>query len=414
MSLEPVWLHVDINSYFATVLQQEVPPLRGKPIGIVKQAGRNCIIAASNEAKKFGVKTGSLLSDARRKCPQLITYPAPFDQCLSATKRLRRLFARLSPDSEIFSLDEAFIYFTPLSKLYASPQEFAALIQKEIKNDLGEWVGCNVGIGKNRLLAKIASEISPKGSVFTINDQNQAAILSKIDFADVCGVGYRLEKKLSQLGVRFPYQINFIDDETLISHCGPYWARELRKIGKGEEPELLAMPKFRSTMKSIGRSITGYRSTRNSRQIRQIIYNLCTEVIYKARQLDLAGRQPWIALYGSRGEYWSDFVTLSHHVWHTSEFFKIIYHQLYQKSQPRFAVIKFAVRLGLMDSKASLTESLLPHWSKQEKVSKAIDSLTQKYGLFAVRSGLMVEREKLIMPEVTGFLGDQAFQFRNE
>lgn len=414
MSRAPIWLHIDINSYFATMLQQEVPSLRGKPLGILKEAGRSCIIAASNEAKLFGIKTGCSLSEARQKCPQLISLPAPFEQCLSATKQLRRLFYQLSPDTEIFSLDEAFIYFTPLSQQYDSPQVFAQHIQQQIKQQLGEWVQCNIGISHNRLLAKIASETAPKGSIFEITEENMAAVLALVPFGNVCGVGFRLEKKLKQLGVTVPYQINLIDDETLEVQCGLYWARELRKIGKGEEPELLARPRFKPGMKSISRSITGYQPLTNKQQIKRVLYNLSVEVLYKSRQLSLAGRQPSVALYGSNGEFWSSHKTVSHHIRHLQEFFEIIYHQLYRSDLPEFAVIKFAVCLSLLEPWQQLTDSLLPSWQQREKVAAAVDKLTEKYGLFAVRSGLLHKKKEIIMPEVTGFLGDQAFQFRHE
>lgn len=414
MSKAPVWLHVDINSYFATILQQEVPSLRGKPLGILKEAGRSCIIAASNEAKRYGIKTGCSLSEARQKCPQLVTLPAPFEQCLSATKQLRRLFYRLSPDTEIFSLDEAFIFFSPLAAHYDSPRVFAQHIQAAIRQEIGEWVQCNIGISHNRLLAKIASETAPKGSIFEITEENKAAVLARVPFGDVCGVGFALEKKLRQIGVTVPYQINFIDDQTLETQCGIYWAKELRKIGQGNEPALLTQPKFRPGMKSIGRSITGYRATKDAHQIKQVLYNLSAEVLYKARQLSLAGRQPSIALYGSHGEFWASHRIIQHHLRHLEEFFQVIYHQLYQQQAPTFPVIKFAVRLSLLDPWQQLTEQLLPSWQKREKVAQAIDSLTEKYGLFAVRSGLLHHRKELIMPEVTGFLGDQVFQFRNE
>jgi DNA polymerase-4 len=112
--MTPEWLHIDINAYFATLAQQEVPALRGKPLAIIKDKGRTCVIAASKEAKQYGVKTGEPLRAARVKCPHIITWPAPFELAWSATRELQSLFNELSPDTEIFSLDEAFIPFHPL------------------------------------------------------------------------------------------------------------------------------------------------------------------------------------------------------------------------------------------------------------------------------------------------------------
>ena len=130
-------LHVDINSYFAIMLQQERPSLRGKPIGVVKDHGRSVVIAASKEAKQYGVKTGSSGYEAKQVCPQIQFVPAEFDFYLSATKRLKRLFHSISPDLHIFSLDEAFIEITHLPHIYPDAHACGRFIQERVKEELG-------------------------------------------------------------------------------------------------------------------------------------------------------------------------------------------------------------------------------------------------------------------------------------
>ncbi|MCD8526685.1 hypothetical protein LRY65_00525, partial [Candidatus Woesebacteria bacterium] len=83
-------MHVDINSYFATLLQQENPALRGRPVGILKDVGRTCVIAASKEAKKLGVGTGTSAYEAKRLAPEIVFLPAEFARYLDATKRLKK------------------------------------------------------------------------------------------------------------------------------------------------------------------------------------------------------------------------------------------------------------------------------------------------------------------------------------
>ncbi|PWU24014.1 hypothetical protein C5B42_00965 [Candidatus Cerribacteria bacterium 'Amazon FNV 2010 28 9'] len=153
-----MFFHVDINSYFATMLQQENPALRGKPIGVVKGVGRSCIIASSNEAKTFGVKTGCRVREARLLCPIITLVPANFDLCLASTRKLKELFHHLCPHVDIFSLDEAFLNMTGCEilmrqLLHSSPplggggrgrcstleQQFGHLIQSRIKEMLGTW-----------------------------------------------------------------------------------------------------------------------------------------------------------------------------------------------------------------------------------------------------------------------------------
>ena len=400
-------LHVDINSYFATLLQQENPRLRGRPIGVVKDEGRTCVIAASKEAKQFGVYTGCRADEARQLCPQIIFLPAAFDRYLDATKRLKKVFTNLSPHVYIYSLDEAFVDVSDCQKyLYPDLNQLARLIQARIKQELGEWVTCNVGISHNRFLAKLASETAPKGSYLIIDDKNLDPILASVEFNDVCGIGLRLAKKLKRFGITHPYQIRFYAEADLQPSFGPFWTKELIKMAWGQEPHHLdLLDRHQPHMKSVGRSITGYHLYDDERQIRSIIHNLIEEVTYKVRQMNLAGRQASISLVGQRQSWWSH-LTVQRSIRHTEEMFDILYHQLYQHWQRRFRIIRFAVRLSLLQPFGQA--SLLPNWSKQEKIYRAMDQISHKYGLFTLRSGSLLN-QPIIRPEVTGFLGDKIY-----
>ncbi len=411
--LLPSWAHVDINSYFATLLQQENPALRGRPVGVVKDAGRTCIIAASKEAKARGVATGCLLRDARQLVPELVVVPAHFEMSLSATKKLQAIFESMAPRVDIFSLDEAFIDLSDCRTLYPTPWEFGRQVQQRIKQDLGEWVTCNVGLSYNRLLAKMTSEVSPKGSITEVTPENRDALLASVSFAAVCGVGYRLGARLERLGVKTPYEINLVSDEELQAAFGPFWAVQLRKIGQGEEPHFFTHQRATPHMKTIGRSLTCWQVWDNELAIKRVLYNLTEEVMYKVRKLGLAGRWVYISLRGKdragQVQYWRQHFLAPHPIRHASEMFDIIYNQLYQSWQRQFPVIKCSVRLGELKPWAEFQPVLWPSWHKQEQVATALDKITQKYGLFTVQSGAMMGAPP-IRPEVTGFLGDRDYQ----
>jgi len=401
--------HVDINSYFATLLQQENPALRGKPIGVLKSAGRTCIIAASKEAKTFGVKTGSYLKEALQLAPHLITVPAEFDRYLDCTRRLKQIFVELSPDVHIFSLDEAFIDITHCQHIYPDAQAFGRLVQERIKQELGEWVTCSVGISHNRLLAKLASEITRPDSIFEITEQNKDAILAKVGFKDMCGVGRRLEEKLKLLGITHPYELNFWTEAELRPTFGPFWAPELKRIGAGENSHLLSLLDKQESqpMKSVGRTITGYQLCDSELHIRQTLYNLTEELIYKVRKMKMAGRHVGISLWGEE-QSWYAHRTLQYHVRQTRELFKLLYNDLYQSWHRTFKVIKFGVFLSDLEFVDDLTPTLIPEWHRQERVSQAIDAVTAKYGLFSIKPASLIGF-KMIRPEVTGFLGDKKY-----
>ncbi|MEX0895527.1 MAG: hypothetical protein WDZ94_01150 [Patescibacteria group bacterium] len=406
-------LHVDINSYFATLLQQETPALRGKPMVVVKDVGRSCVIAASKEAKKLGIQTGSLVGDAKLRClqagKQLQIAPAQFDVYWSATRDLYALLRSFSPDTELFSLDEAFIPHASIQRLYPDPEVLGRELQVRIKQTLGEWVTCNVGIGPNRFLAKMQSETAPKGSVTRVNWQTAPALLAQTPFDSVCGIGHRLEKRLARLGVRVPYQINFFEPELLESMFGPFWSRELQKMAVGQEPHFLTRSATPLPhMKSVGRSITGYELCWSAELVRATLYNLVSEVMYKVRRMQLGGRRVAVSLRGD-GQRWGAHRTLQTEIRHTAAMFSVVQSLLEQRQQP-FPVIKIAVSLSLLKPWQATQQPLLPQWHRQERIAQAIDSMADKHGLFTITSGRLL-RKKIIMPEVTGFLGDKTFQF---
>ncbi|HZZ98772.1 MAG TPA: hypothetical protein VFG51_02460 [Candidatus Saccharimonadia bacterium] len=400
-------LHVDINAYFATMLQQENPFLRGRPVGVVKSEGRTCVIASSKEAKKLGVKTGCRVPEARALAPNIVLVPANFQMCLDATHRLRNIFAEIAPSYEIFSLDEAFIDLTDCARIYPDPHIVGRHIQSQIKKKLGEWVTCNVGISYNKLLAKLTSEMSPKGSVTEITRDNLDDMLMSAKFSEVCGIGYRLQKKLNAIGVTNPYMINFVSDEDLLRQFGPYWAPELRRIGRGEDSALLAREDTNPYMKSVGRSITGFKLCDDENTIRSVLYNLMEEVTYKVRKMNMAGRYISIGLYGHDDAWWSH-RTLKFYVRHTSDMFELLYTELYKSWKRRFKVIKYSVMLSMLKPMGEVPIPLIGNWEKQDKIYRAIDRITDKYGLFKVRSGVMLN-VPVIRPEVTGYLGDKKF-----
>jgi len=410
-------LLIDINSYFATLLQQENPFLRGKPVAIVKDLGRTCVIAASKEAKKLGIKTGTNIVQARQLAPDLLEVKAEFDLYLSATKKLIKLFQDIAPDVCIYSLDEAFIDVTHCQKhLYPDLHQLGYQIQDKIKTTLGEQVTANVGIGSNRLLAKMAAEISPKGSVFEINQDNLDAILAEVSFEDVCGIGFRLASKLARMGVFHPYQVRFYSVADLEPLFGPFWSRELLKIAYGEEPhhlqlldldnEMLGQPR----MKTVSRSITMWELVKSEDEIKRVLYNLTQEVIYKVRKMKMSGRQVGLSLYGSDFLSWGEHQTFKYFISHTQEMFKVINDKLSRCWHQQFNPIKFRVYLGLLKPNEQVNPSLLPSWQKQELIETAVDQVTDRYGLFSIRSGLLLDWQKLIKPEVTGFLGDKSYQ----
>lgn len=418
------FLHVDINSYFATVLQQENPHLRGRPVGVVKELGRTCIIAASKEAKKLGVKTGCGVREARRLAPQMLFVPAAFSTYLHTTKVLQEIFRSYAPEPEIYSLDEAFLDVRGCALLYPDLPALARRIQDSVRSRLGEWVSCNVGIGKTRFLAKLASEVAPKGSVFEITPENRWQVFAETPFADVCGVGVRLERRLAEIGVTNLLLLSMCSREELERCVGPWWAKELRAMICDEEVQLLTRINKPGHMKSVGRSITGWKLCNSEQEIRRILRNLTEEVTFKCRRMKLAGRQVSVALWGSwntssgashaggwgkpavQAPFWSAFRTLKEPIQQASEMFSLIQEFCAGRAE-RFPVIKFAVGLSLLEQWDPEPQPLFPKDARRLAAAHAVDAVNERFGLFTVRPASLLG--PVIRPEVTGFLGDKKY-----
>ena len=402
---------IDMNSYFATLEQQANPYLRGKPIGIAKESGRSCIIAASKEAKKLGIKTGSNVYDARKICPGFITVDGDFDKYMHNTRLLKKIFEELSPAIDIFSLDEAFIDLTHCKNLYPNIKTFFDQARARVKAELGSWVTFSLGMGENRLQAKLASEFAGKDHYFEITPENLDGCLMECKVEDICGIGFRLTSKLHALNIHHPYQLNFFDDAFLKDHFGVFWGPELRRIGQGKNSHLLDLvDKPPRHMKSVGRSKTLYKATNDREHLRQLFYNLAEDMCFKARRMNLAGQFVGLYMRDTDGGGHGDMFRLKCYVRHTTEVFGLLNRLFDRIDFGEQKIIKVGVYLGNLRPMDEITMCWIPEWNQREKVFAAVDEVNQKYGLYTVKSTRLA-KFKILMPEVTGFLGDKTYQF---
>ncbi len=401
---------IDMNSYFATLEQQANPYLRGKPIGIVKDIGRSCVIAASKEAKKLGIKTGFSLYDAKKLYPGFIAVAADFDKYFYNTKLLKSIFESLAPKTDIFSLDEAFLDLTDCKKLYPDAATFFKIAQQKVKEQLGEWVTFSLGMGQNRLQAKLASDISEKNSYFEITPDNLIECLMDAQVEDICGIGFRLTAKLHLHNIYHPYQLNFFDDAFLKDNFGTFWGPELRRIGQGKNSHLLDLAdKPPAHMKSVGRTKTLYKATKEKEHLRQLMYNLTEDMCFKARRMNLAGQFVGLSLRDTEGRHYGSQFRLKSYVRHTNDVYELL-NRIFNTIDFPAPIIKVGVYLGNLRPLTEITQCWFPEWEKREKVFSAVDEVNQKYGLYTVKATRLVNF-KILMPEVTGFLGDKTYQF---
>ncbi|KKQ89550.1 MAG: polymerase IV protein [Candidatus Curtissbacteria bacterium GW2011_GWC2_38_9] len=399
-------LHVDLNSFFATAEQQTNPSLRGKPVGILKAIGRTCVIAASVEAKKYGVKTGMAAFEAKKLCSAIILLPADFDKYADITYRFINICKTYSPTCEVFSLDECFIDISETEKFFNGALACAFEIKDRLKSEIGDFMTCSIGISHNRLLAKLASsQIKPDG-LFTITEDNALEILDQSDLLDVCGLGFGLYTHLVGLGIdNFP-KLRLCSLYFLNKHFGSYWSLHLYNVSRGIDNSPVMPLAEIPDAKSVSRTYTTHRLLTKKEEILKLMRNLCEETANKARQMNLCGRYVGLALRSSQKSYWGH-RTLKTYIDDGKRLFDLCC-QISQ-SWPIDHVRFCGVTLGMLTKNQYLPIPLLPSDKRQLDLMSTIDRINKRFGDYTIFPAQLLGMD-IVRPEVNGYFGDRKFR----
>lgn len=196
------WLFFDLNSYFASVEQQENPALRGRPVAVVPmKTDSTCAIAASYEAKAYGVKTGTKIYEAKKMCPGLI--------CVEARHKIytdchHRIFAELEnhiPVTKVCSIDEGACRLLGREQRPDNARALAGRIKQGIWQNVGSHINCSIGIAPNRFLAKVASDMEKPNGLTILTPDKLPAALFALKLTDLPGINVNMERRLNRAGI---------------------------------------------------------------------------------------------------------------------------------------------------------------------------------------------------------------------
>lgn len=202
------FLHVDMNSYFATVEQQANPLLRGMAVGVCAYLQpRGCIIAASIEAKARGAKVGMRVDEVKKIIPDAVFVENDPAKYRSVTSRIFAIFDDYSDHVEHYSIDEAFLDLTGWVRDTAEATWIAVCIRERIRREVGEWLSCSIGIASTKFLAKVASDREKPSGLVVITAENLEQILAPMKLQDIWGIGRRMSVRLEALGYRSPLEL---------------------------------------------------------------------------------------------------------------------------------------------------------------------------------------------------------------
>jgi DNA polymerase IV len=233
------WLFVDLNSYFASVEQQDRPELRGKPVGVVPMmADTTCCIAASYEAKAFGVRTGTIVADARRMCPNIVFVEGRHEIYTEYHHRIVEAVETCVPVTAVCSIDEMACRLIGRERPLLAAMDLGRRVKAAIRERVGEHMRSSVGLATNRYLAKVASDMEkPDGLVALPKDLIPEA-LSRLDLRDLPGIGAKTEKRLNERGIKTMQDLMALDLEESGRVWGSVWGERLWHWLRGEDFEM--------------------------------------------------------------------------------------------------------------------------------------------------------------------------------
>jgi DNA polymerase IV len=199
---------VDFNSYFASVQQQIDPALRGKPVGVVPvMAETSCCIAASYEAKRFGVKTGTGVREARKLCPGIIMVEARHEVYVHYHQLAVAAVDRIIPVRQVMSIDEMECELPTRWRTREKATEIAAAVKKEILTTVGDQLHTSIGVAPNTLLGKLASDMQKPNGLVILEDQDLPHGLFHLKLQDITGIGRNMLARLNHGGIHSVEQL---------------------------------------------------------------------------------------------------------------------------------------------------------------------------------------------------------------
>jgi len=237
-------LHADLDSFYASVEQRDDPALRGKPVIV----GGGVVLAASYEAKAFGVRTPMPGHEARALCPKAIVVRPRFDAYMDASKAVFEIFRDTTPVVEGISVDEAFLDVGGLKRISGTPDQIGAELRRRIRDEVG--LPITVGGARSKFLAKVASAVGKPDGLLIVEPGTELSFLHPLPVRRLWGVGPVTEAKLHDAGVTTVGEIAGLGERALRSIVGPGAGRHLFALSLAQDPRRVETGKRRSSIGS--------------------------------------------------------------------------------------------------------------------------------------------------------------------
>jgi DNA polymerase IV len=274
-------LHADVDSFFASVEQRDNPRLRGRPVIV----GGGVVLAASYEAKAFGVQGAMGGRQARRLCPHAIVVPPRMEAYSEASKAMYAVFDDHTPLVEGLSIDEAFLDVRGLEKIAGTPAEIAMRLRRDVLERVG--LPITVGVARTKFLAKVASGVAKPDGLLVVPPERELAFLHPLPVERLWGVGPVTATKLHERGIRRVRQVALLPESALVSMLGPFSGRHLHALAHNLDPRPVQPRRRRG---SIGSQSALGRRRRSPEDVDAILIAIVERVTRRMRKARRVGR----------------------------------------------------------------------------------------------------------------------------
>jgi len=274
-------LHADLDSFFASVEQRDDPSLRGRPVIV----GGGVVLAASYEAKAFGISSAMGGRQARQLCPHAVVVPPRFSAYTAASKAVFAVFDDTTPLVEGISIDEAFLDVGGLRRVSGTPFEIAVRLRRQVLDEVG--LPITVGVARTKFLAKVARQVAKPDGLLLVPPEGEIEFLHPLPVERLWGVGPVTSRKLHEKGIATVGEVAWLGEASLVSLLGPGSGRHLHALAHLRDPRPVTVGRRR---RSIGSQRALGRSPRSRADIDASLVALVDRVTGRMRSAHRVGR----------------------------------------------------------------------------------------------------------------------------
>lgn len=379
-------LVVDFNSYFASVEQELNPALRGQPVGVVPMlADSTCCIAASYEAKAFGVKTGTRVGDAKVMCPGIRLVEARHEKYVDFHHRLVEAVESCIHVDEVMSIDEMACGLPENWRSREKAVEVARRIKQEIARQVGPRLRCSIGIAPNRFLAKTASDMQKPDGLVVLDEGDLPERLHGLELRDLCGIGRNMEVRLHRAGIRTVRQLCAAGKD------------ELRRVWGGIEGERFhdqlrgrLVHEAPTSHTTVGHSHVLPPQERRPEQALAVLHRLTQKAAMRLRKMGYFAGGLHLALKYPDRERWG--MDLRFQETQDSIHLVRVMGELWaRRPGPERNILAVGVTLFRLTEAANVTPCLFEHAGRRDRLGHLMDSINRKFGKNSVFLGGSME-----------------------